>query len=138
LVDSPHEAQADSLFDQGRLKFLAPNGWLRSFWSPELWSSPAPAKAVIDERLDMKAKTWFAILNEAAAFDARATELQTTPMPPDIPISVLIHGRRVFPECVVGDRLERNCLRANQDLARAQRLGSARDRSALPRRAAMP
>ena len=101
-------------------------------------SSLAPAKAVIDDRLDMKAKTWFAILSEAAAFDARGTELQTTPMPPDIRVSVLSHGRRVFPECVVGDRLEQNCLRANQDLACAQRPGSARDRAPLPRRAAMP
>ena len=86
----------------------------------------------------MTVKTWFAILSEAAAFDARGAELQTTPIPPDSRVSVLIHGRRILPEGVAGDRLEQNWLRANQDLARAQRPGSARDRSPLPRRAAMP
>ena len=44
-------------------------------------------------------------------------------MPPDIPVGVLMHGRRIFPEGVVGDRLERDWLRANQDLVRAQRQG---------------
>jgi len=52
------------------LKFLDPNGWLRSFWSPALASSLPPQTAVIAEWLGMKAKTWYAILNEAAAFDA--------------------------------------------------------------------
>jgi len=58
----------------------------------------------------MKAKTWFAILREAVAFDAGGTELQTAPMPPDIPVSVLIHGRRVLPAGVAGDKLEQNRL----------------------------
>ena len=86
----------------------------------------------------MKAKTWCAIPREAVAFDASGAELQTTPIPPDSRVSVLIHGRRILPEGVAGDRLEQNGLRVNQDLTRAQRPGSARDRSPLPRRAAMP
>jgi len=45
----------------------------------------------------MKAKTWFAILREAVAFDASGAELQTTPIPPDSRVSVLIHERRSFP-----------------------------------------
>jgi len=85
----------------------------------------------------MKVKTWFAMLDEAVAFDASGAELQTTPMPPNSRVSVLIHGRMVLPEGVAGDRLEQNWLRANQDLARAQRPGSARDRSPLPPRAAI-
>jgi len=123
LVDSPHETQADALFRQGMLKFLDPNGWLRSFWSPALVSSVPPERAVIAELLGMKAKTWYAIVNEVAAFDASGKELQKTPMPPDIPVGVLMHGRRVFPEGVVGDRLEQDWLRSNQDLVRAQRKG---------------
>lgn len=123
LVDSPHEAQADALFEQGILKLLDPNGWLRSFWSPDLVSSLLPEAAVIAELLGIKAKTWYAILNEASAFDASGQELQATPMPPDIPVGVLMHGRRVFPEGVLGDRLERDWLRTNQDLVRAQRKG---------------
>lgn len=123
LVDSTHESQADALFGQGMLKFLDPNGWLRSFWSPALASSLPPQTAVIAEWLGMKAKTWYAILNEAAAFDTSGKELQAAPMPPDIPVGVLMHGRRIFPEGVVGDRLERDWLRANQDLVRAQRQG---------------
>jgi pimeloyl-ACP methyl ester carboxylesterase len=123
LVDSPHETQADALFEQGILKFLDPNGWLRSFWSPDLVSSLPPEAAVIAELLGMKAKTWYAILNEAGAFDASGQELQATPMPPEIPVGVLMHGRRVFPEGVVGDALEKDWLQANRDLVRAQRKG---------------
>jgi pimeloyl-ACP methyl ester carboxylesterase len=123
LVDSPHESQADALFGQGMLKFLDPNGWLRSFWSPALASSLPPETAVIAEWLGMTAKTWYAILNEAAAFDASGKELQAAPMSPDIPVGVLMHGRRIFPAGVVGDRLERDWLRDNQDLVRTQRQG---------------
>ena len=50
LVDSPHEAQADALFEHGILGFLDPEGWLRSFWSPDL--SVVPARRVRGHRRD--------------------------------------------------------------------------------------
>jgi len=121
LVDSPHEDQADALLGQGMLKLLDPTGWLRSFWSPDLASSLPPQTTVIAELLGMKPKTWYAILNEAAAFDASGKELQAAPMPPDIPVGVLMHGRRIFPEGTVGDRLEQDWLRGVR-LARAEPL----------------
>ncbi|MCG6860852.1 MAG: alpha/beta hydrolase [Chromatiaceae bacterium] len=123
LVDSPHEAQADALFEEGILGFLDPQGWLRSLWSPELLSSLPEESAAIAEMLGMPAKTWYTILNEASAFDASAQELAATPMPADIPVGVLMHGRSIFPEGVIGDGLERDWLRANRELVRAQRRG---------------
>jgi pimeloyl-ACP methyl ester carboxylesterase len=123
LVDSPHEAQADALFEQGILGFLDPKGWLRSLWSPDLLSSLPAESAAIAEMLGMRAKTWYSILNEAAAFDASAQELQATPIPSHVPLGVLMHGRRIFPEGAIGDGLEQDWLRANQELVRAQRQG---------------
>jgi pimeloyl-ACP methyl ester carboxylesterase len=123
LVDSPHEAQAEALFEQGVLKLLDPSGRLRSLWSPDLLSSLPPESAGIAELLGMRAKTLYTVLQEAAAFDASGQELQATPMPPEIPVGVLMHGRRVFPEGAVGDRFERDWLRANRGLVRKQRKG---------------
>ncbi len=123
LVDSPHEAQADALFEQRILRFLDPEGWLRSFWSPDLIYSLPEESAAIAEMLGMQAKTWFTIVNEAAAFDASGQELQSTPIPADIPLGVLMHGRRIFPEGTIGDGLEQDWLRANQELVQAQRQG---------------
>jgi pimeloyl-ACP methyl ester carboxylesterase len=123
LVDSPHEAQADALFEQGILGFLDPTGRLRSLWSPDVLSSLPAQSAAIAEMLGMKAKTWYAILNEAAAFDTSGQELQATPMPSNIPLVVLMHGRRIFPEGLIGDELEQDWLLANRRLVRAQRQG---------------
>ncbi len=123
LVDSPHEAQAEALFEQGILRFLDPKGWLRSFWSPDLIYSLPEESAAIAEMLGMQAKTWFTIINEAAAFDASGQELQSTPIHADIPLGVLMHGRRIFPEGTIGDGLEQDWLRANQELVQAQRQG---------------
>lgn len=114
LVDPPREAQGDALFEQGILGFLDPQGWLRSLWSPDLLSSLPAESAAIAEMLGMPAKTWYTILNEAAAFDASALELAETPMPPDIPVGVLMHGHRIFPEGLIGDGLERDWLRAGK------------------------
>jgi pimeloyl-ACP methyl ester carboxylesterase len=124
LVDSPHEAQIDALFEQGMLGLLDPQGWLRSLWSADLPSSLPAESAAIAELLGMPAKTWYTILNEASAFDASAQELAATPMPADIPVGVLMHGRRIFPEGVIGDGLEQDWLRANRELVRAQRQGN--------------
>lgn len=123
LVDSPHEDQADALFEQGILGFLDPNGWLRSLWSPDLLSSLPAESALIAEMLGIQAKTWYGILNEAVAFDASAQELQATPMPSDIPLGVLMHGRRIFPSGPIGDGLEQGWMRANRELVKAQQQG---------------
>jgi pimeloyl-ACP methyl ester carboxylesterase len=120
LVDSPHEAQADALFEHGIFGFLDPKGWLRSLWSPELLSSLPAESAVIAEMLGIKAKTWYSILNEASAFDASGEELQATPIHSDVPLGVLMHGRRIFPDGPMGDGLEQDWMRANRELARAQ------------------
>ena len=86
-------------------------------------SSNAAESAAVAEMLGMPAKTWYTILNEAAAFDASAQELAVTPLPADVPVGVLMHGHRIFPEGVIGDGLERDWLRANRALVRAQRQG---------------
>ena len=123
LVDAPHESQADALFEEGILGVLDLKGWLRSLWSPDRLSFLPAESALIAEMLGIKTKTWQAILNEAAAYEVSRQELQTTPMPPAIPLGVLMHGRRIFPAGVLGDGLEQDWLRANRDLVRAQRRG---------------
>lgn len=123
LVDSPHEAQAEALFEQGVLGFLDPQGWLRALWSPDLLSSLPAETSAIAELLGMQAKTWHTILNEAAAFDISGQELEATPLPANIPLGVLMHGRRIFPEGAVGDGLEQDWLHGNRELVRAQTLG---------------
>lgn len=123
LVDSPHEAQAEALFEQGILGFLDPDSWLRSLWSPDLLSSLPAETSAIAEMFGMQAKTWHTILSEAAAFDLSGQELQATPLPPDIPLGVLMHGRRIFPAGAIGDELEQDWLQANRDLVQAQEKG---------------
>lgn len=123
LVDSPHEAQADALFEQGILGFLDPHGWLRSIWSPDLLSSLPSETSAIAELLGVQAKTWHTIFSEAAAFDLSGDELRATPLPPDIPLGLLMHGRRIFPAGAIGDELEQNWLQANRDLVQAQENG---------------
>ena len=123
LVDSPHEAQAEALFEQGVLGFLDPQGWLRSLWSPDLLSSLPAETAAIAEMFGVQAKTWHTILSEVAAFDLSGQELQATPLPADIPLGVLMHGRRIFPPGEIGDELEQDWLRTNRDLVQAQKKG---------------
>jgi pimeloyl-ACP methyl ester carboxylesterase len=124
LIDAPHEAQADAIFEQGVLRLLDPRGRLRELWSPDLLSMLPGETAEIAGMLGMQAKTWHTIFNEAAAFDASGEELAATPLPAEIPLGVLMHGRRVFPDGAIGDALEQDWLRANRELARSQQQGA--------------
>jgi pimeloyl-ACP methyl ester carboxylesterase len=120
LVDSPHEDQAEALLEHGILGLMDPTGWLGTVSSADLLSSLPAELAGIAELFGPQTKTWYVILNEAAAFDASRRELQATPMPSDIPLGVLMHGRRIFPGGPLGEGLEREWLHANRELARAQ------------------
>ncbi|MEA3274113.1 MAG: alpha/beta hydrolase [Pseudomonadota bacterium] len=121
LVDTPHEAQADALFQYGILGAIDPQGRLRSLLSPDLLSAlPAEVEALA-ELLGPQGRTWYAMLNEAAAFDGSGEEVGATELPPDLPVGMLMHGHRIFPEGSVGDRLEHEWLQAQRDLAAEQR-----------------
>lgn len=123
LIDAPHEAQTDAIFDNGILRLLDPKGRLRSVWSPALLTTLPTEYPAIAELFGMRAKTWQAVLNEAAAFDMSGQELQSTPMPRHIPVGVLMHGRRIFPAGLMGEGLEQDWLDANRALVQGQERG---------------
>jgi pimeloyl-ACP methyl ester carboxylesterase len=121
LVDTPHEALVDALSENGLMRLLDPEGRLLALWSPDLFSGLPAELGVLAELFGGRGKTWGAIFNEAAGFNRSGEELSDTPLPPDLPLGVLMHGRRIFPAGSVGDGLEREWLQANRDLAAAQR-----------------
>ena len=121
LVDTPHEALVDALSESGLMRLLDPEGRLRSLWSPDLLAGLPAELGALAEVFGGRGRTWSAIFSEAAGFNRSGEELSDTPLPPDVPLGVLMHGRRIFPEGSVGDGLEREWLRANRELAGAQR-----------------
>lgn len=123
LVDPPHEAQVPNLFQHQIIRMIDPRGLLQQIWTPELASVLSLADlGAIAPFLGLKAKTLRAILGELAAFKDSGDELSASPINPDLPLVVIMHGLPVLPSGL-GDQIEREWLQLLRDLARRQRHG---------------
>jgi pimeloyl-ACP methyl ester carboxylesterase len=118
LVDTPHEGQVDSFLQYYLLGQIDPQGLLQQFWRPELLGDLSTLEL---ERfaplLGMAPQTLRAILGELAAFNESGRELRAAGVQPDIPLVVIMHGRRLFPEGALGDQLEQQWLELQRELA---------------------
>lgn len=118
LVDAPHEGQADGLFKSELVRHLDPRGELSAFWN-----SPAlSALSSIDLRpfagiLGVDGKTLGAILGELSAFEESSAEVLSSEIPTQVPLVVVMHGRRVLPAGPLGDQMEEQWLSLQRDLA---------------------
>ncbi len=123
LVDSPHEAQVPKLFQHQIIRMIDPHGLLQQLWTPEVARALSSVElGAIAPLLGLKAKTLHAILGELAAFKESGDELSASPINPDLPLVVIIHGLRVLPPGL-GDQMERQWLQLLRHLAQRQRHG---------------
>ena len=116
LVDAPHEGQVDDFFRNHIIRQVDPNGFLKDLWRSDLLSPLAANLEPFAAMLGMNAKTFRAIAGEAGAFQESAEELESTALPPDLPLTVIMHGQRVLPHGPVGDDMEKSWMKYQRDL----------------------
>lgn len=123
LIDSPHEAQLNDILKSQILRQIDPQGLLSTLW-PQLLNDLAGADlGPVAAMLGMPGKTLQAILGELAAFERSSRELDSANLPPELPLVVIAHGRRVMPNGELGDRMEQRWLDLQRQLAERQRNG---------------
>jgi pimeloyl-ACP methyl ester carboxylesterase len=115
LVDAPHEGQVDDFFQNQIIRQLDPNGLLNDVWRSDLLSPLAANLEPFAAMLGLDVKTFRAIAGEAGAFKESASELENTVLRPDLPLAVIMHGRRVLPQGPVGDDMENSWMELQRD-----------------------
>jgi hypothetical protein len=65
--------------------------------------------------LGLDVKTFRAIVGEAGAFKESASELENATLRPDLPLAIIMHGRRVLPHGPVGDDMEKSWMELQRD-----------------------
>lgn len=119
LVDTPHEDQAEGLFQSEVMRRIDPRGLLRNLWnSPVLYALSALDLRPFTEPSGIEGKTLVAILGEVSAFTESSAEVHGAEIPLHVPLVVVMHGRRVLPPGTLGDQLEEQWLALQRDLAR--------------------
>jgi Predicted hydrolases or acyltransferases (alpha/beta hydrolase superfamily) len=118
LVDSLHEGQADGFFKSQIMRQIDPQGLLQYLWRPEILS----VLSIVDLEpitplFGLKAKTLRAIMGEMAALKESGTELSAADLQLNIPLVVIMHGRRVLPEGILGDQMEQEWSALQRNLA---------------------
>jgi pimeloyl-ACP methyl ester carboxylesterase len=116
LVDTPHEAQMDSLLQNQIMRQIDPHGVLQSLWPQVLTDLATVDLEPIAYLLGWPSKTLRAILGELAAFQHSGKELNMARLQPELPLVVITHGRRVLPEGPLGEQLEQQWLELQRDL----------------------
>jgi pimeloyl-ACP methyl ester carboxylesterase len=116
LVDTPNEGQMNSIFRGQIMREIDPQGLLQSLW-PELLTDVAVDLEPLAYLLGLQGKTLRAILGELAAFEKSGAELHAAPSQPDLPLVVIMHGKRVLPEGTFGDRVEQQWVELQRELA---------------------
>jgi pimeloyl-ACP methyl ester carboxylesterase len=124
LVDSPHEGQM-AFFEQFLLRQIDPQGVLQGFLQPDFLN---PLLQTLDVEpfaalLGLPVGALRAVLGELAAFRDSSQELRTADLSPDLPLVVIIHGRRLLPDGALGDQMEQQWLMLQRDLVARQRNG---------------
>lgn len=125
LVDAPHEDQIG-----GFLRYALPGATnaqeiLRRFWRPE-WVADLKLEELqpLARWLGKEPKTLYAIMSELAAYPTSEQEARAAVMPDTVPLIVLMHGERIFPPGLIGDRLEQDWLELQRQLASRSRNGA--------------
>jgi pimeloyl-ACP methyl ester carboxylesterase len=119
LVDTPHEDQADGIFEHRLVSEIDPHGVLRGFWEPGLLGAivelidPEP----LAPSFGVSPKTLRAILAEAASYEESSRELRSADIYPDTPLVIIMHGLRIMPRGDLGDDIEHDWLRLQRELA---------------------
>ncbi len=93
LVDTPNEGQMNSIFRGQIMREIDPQGLLQSLW-PDLLTDVAVDLEPLAYLLGLQGKTLRAILGELASFEKSGAELRTAPSQPDLPLVVIMHGKK--------------------------------------------
>jgi pimeloyl-ACP methyl ester carboxylesterase len=117
LVDAPHEGQIDRFLDSELLQGFDPQGVLRQLWESDLLSGMLKQLAPLAQSAGINDKTSAAVMNELAAYRQSGESLRKADLPPDLPITVIMHGRPLVPGSSVTAELERDWLELQRDLA---------------------
>jgi len=119
LVDTPHEDQAEGIFEHRLVREIDPHRILRGFWEPGLLSAivelidPEP----LAPSFGVSPKTLQAILAEAGSYEESSRELRSADIHSDTPLVIIMHGVRIMPGGDLGDDIEREWLRLQRELA---------------------
>ncbi|MGX2040071.1 alpha/beta fold hydrolase [Methylocaldum sp. MU1018] len=125
LVDTPHEDQAEGIFEHRLIREIDPHGMLQGLWEPGLLSAVAELidPGLLAPSFGVSAKTLQAILAEAGAYEESGRELRSADIHPDMPFAVIMHGVRIMPDGQLGDDIEREWLRLQRGLAGRYKTG---------------
>ena len=121
LVDTPNEGQIDSILPGQLLGQLDSKELLSQFWRPD-WLAHLSAKDLesIAPLFGMPAKALHAIVGELAAFNDSGNEVRAATLPVDLPLVIIMHGQRILPAGVWGDKIEQQWLDLQRQLAARQ------------------
>lgn len=117
LIDTPNEGQVDHLLRSDVVRQLDPNGVLKFVWRPEMLSTLSKFNVeALAPLVGVKGENIRAILAEAAAFRESGLELARARPQSDLPLIVIMHGRRVLPRGALGDAMEDDWSALQKDL----------------------
>jgi pimeloyl-ACP methyl ester carboxylesterase len=99
------------------MRQLDPNGVLKFVWRPEMLSTLSKFNIeALAPLVGMKGENIHAILAEVAAFRESGLELARARPQSDLPLIVIMHGRRVLPRGALGDAMEDDWSALQKDL----------------------
>jgi pimeloyl-ACP methyl ester carboxylesterase len=98
---------------------------LSQVWRPE-WLARFSTRDLenIAPLLGMPAKTLHTVMNEMAAFGDSSKEVSAAVLPMELPLVVIMHGQRILPAGDWGDKIEKQWLDLQRQLAARQRHGT--------------
>ncbi len=125
LVDTPHENQIDGFLHYALPGAVNPQAVLQQFWRPE-WIADVSIEDLqpLARLIGKEPKTLYAIMGELAAYHASEKEVRAADIPAALPLIIIMHGQRIFPPGAIGDRLERDWLELQRQLASRYKTGT--------------
>lgn len=119
LVDPPHE-RLDGVLEATVLGRLDPRGLLRGLWQSGQLGELLAALEPLAGLLGVEIAYLRTIVHETEAFPLSLEDARGVDLSPDLPLTVIAHGRRVLPPGPLGDTLEAAWLAALRETACAQ------------------
>ena len=117
LVDSSHEHQVER-FEDGSIRMnTAPRTGFFVLSAPSIPSNLPADLQPIARQLAVRSSAQLAARAELAAFRESAEELASAGPLPDVPLTVVTRGRRVWPRTAKGDAMEKLWMELQDDLA---------------------
>ncbi len=119
LIDTPHEAQIEQILQTQFFRQIDPSGLLGQLWQPGLVDLFTGVNMEgISSLFGVRQDTLKAIIGEMAGYRESSTEIRHNPVPAELPITVIMHGRRVLPSGELGDEMEHRWSTLYRELAR--------------------